>query len=162
MWRRHLGLVPNAETACLGPRSELPCENKPPTFPDIIRKLGPKMSSWKLKPISLDQIENNAVQWYSATNVSNHFQLQGVLALCEFHYCEFHYCGFSKLSRYILSKTEFDCIKPNYNCGVVGRFESASERQQAESCHRCGPKKVPAQTAKITKRHVTFIFFFKF
>ena len=33
------------------------------------------MSSWKLKPISLDQIENNAVQWYSATNVSNHFQL---------------------------------------------------------------------------------------
>ena len=28
--------------------------------------------------------------------------LQGVLALCEFHYCEFRYCGFSKLSRYIL------------------------------------------------------------
>ena len=28
-------------------------------------------------------------------------KLQGVLALCEFHYCEFHYCGFSKLSRYI-------------------------------------------------------------
>ena len=25
------------------------------------------------------------------------FELQGVLALCEFHYCEFHYCGFSKL-----------------------------------------------------------------
>ena len=24
-------------------------------------------------------------------------QLQGVLALCEFHYCEFRYCGFSKL-----------------------------------------------------------------
>ena len=23
--------------------------------------------------------------------------LQGVLALCEFHYCEFGYCGFSKL-----------------------------------------------------------------
>ena len=23
--------------------------------------------------------------------------VQGVLALCEFHYCEFHYCGFSKL-----------------------------------------------------------------
>ena len=23
--------------------------------------------------------------------------IQGVLALCEFHYCEFHYCGFSKL-----------------------------------------------------------------
>ena len=28
-------------------------------------------------------------------------EVQGVLALCEFHYCEFHYCGFSKLSRYI-------------------------------------------------------------
>ena len=25
------------------------------------------------------------------------YLLQGVLALCEFHYCEFHYCGFSKL-----------------------------------------------------------------
>ena len=25
-------------------------------------------------------------------------QIQGVLALCEFHYCEFHYCDFSKLS----------------------------------------------------------------
>ena len=61
MWRRHLGLVPNAETACLGPRSELPCENKPPTFPDIIRKLGPRMSSRKLEPISRDQIENNTV-----------------------------------------------------------------------------------------------------
>ena len=24
------------------------------------------------------------------------FMLQGVLALCEFHYCEFRYCGFSK------------------------------------------------------------------
>ena len=24
-------------------------------------------------------------------------QVQGVLALCEFHYCEFGYCGFSKL-----------------------------------------------------------------
>ena len=23
--------------------------------------------------------------------------IQGVLALCEFHYCEFGYCGFSKL-----------------------------------------------------------------
>ena len=23
--------------------------------------------------------------------------VQGVLALCEFHYCGFHYCGFSKL-----------------------------------------------------------------
>ena len=23
--------------------------------------------------------------------------VQGVLALCEFHYCEFRYCGFSKL-----------------------------------------------------------------
>ena len=23
--------------------------------------------------------------------------IQGILALCEFHYCEFHYCGFSKL-----------------------------------------------------------------
>ena len=23
--------------------------------------------------------------------------VQGVLALCEFHYCEFGYCGFSKL-----------------------------------------------------------------
>ena len=23
--------------------------------------------------------------------------LQGVLALCEFHYCEFRYCSFSKL-----------------------------------------------------------------
>ena len=32
--------------------------------------------------------------------------VQGVLALCEFHYCEFryckfHYCDFSKISRYI-------------------------------------------------------------
>ena len=27
------------------------------------------------------------------------FWLQGVLALCEFHYCEFHYCGFSKISK---------------------------------------------------------------
>ena len=26
--------------------------------------------------------------------------IQGVLALCEFHYCEFHYCNFSKLSTY--------------------------------------------------------------
>ena len=24
-------------------------------------------------------------------------KLEGVFALCEFHYCEFHYCGFSKL-----------------------------------------------------------------
>ena len=24
--------------------------------------------------------------------------VQGVLALCEFHYCEFHYCGFSNHS----------------------------------------------------------------
>ena len=23
--------------------------------------------------------------------------LQGVFALCKFHYCEFYYCGFSKL-----------------------------------------------------------------
>ena len=29
------------------------------------------------------------------TSADNH--IQGVLALCEFHYCEFHYCGFSKL-----------------------------------------------------------------
>ena len=27
--------------------------------------------------------------------------IQGVLALCKFHYCEFRYCGFSKLSRYV-------------------------------------------------------------
>ena len=27
----------------------------------------------------------------------NKFLVQGVLALCEFHYCEFRYCGFSKL-----------------------------------------------------------------
>ena len=27
--------------------------------------------------------------------------IQGVLALCEFHYCEFHYCDFSKISKYL-------------------------------------------------------------
>ena len=27
--------------------------------------------------------------------------MQGILALCEFHWCEFHYCNFSKLSSYI-------------------------------------------------------------
>ena len=31
------------------------------------------------------------------TQVIGKKTLQGVLALCEFHYCEFHYCGFSKL-----------------------------------------------------------------
>ena len=25
------------------------------------------------------------------------FSLQGVLALCEFHYCKFHYCGITKI-----------------------------------------------------------------
>ena len=37
---------------------------------------------------------------YSQKNIGDIFiakQIQGVLALCEFHYCEFHYCGFSKL-----------------------------------------------------------------
>ena len=29
--------------------------------------------------------------------VSKILKIQGVLALCEFHYCEFGYCGFSKL-----------------------------------------------------------------
>ena len=33
---------------------------------------------------------------------------------------------------------------------------------QAESCHRRGPKTVPAQTAEMTKCHVIFIVFFKF
>ena len=36
------------------------------------------------------------------------------------------------------------------------------ERQQLQSCHRCGPKTVPAQTAEITKCHVIFVVFFKF
>jgi hypothetical protein len=30
-------------------------------------------------------------------NLLPNLNIQGVLALCEFHYCEFHYCGFSKL-----------------------------------------------------------------
>jgi hypothetical protein len=37
-----------------------------------------------------------------------------------------------------------------------------SERCRTESCHRRGPKAVPAQTAEMTKCHVIFIVFFKF
>ena len=33
-------------------------------------------------------------------SVKPEFSVQGVLALCKFHYCKFHYCGFSNLSRY--------------------------------------------------------------
>ena len=33
-----------------------------------------------------------------APGFSRDINVQGVLALCEFHYCEFHYFGFSKLS----------------------------------------------------------------
>ena len=36
------------------------------------------------------------------------------------------------------------------------------ECQQLQSCHRRGPKTVPAQTAEITKCHVIFVVFFKF
>ena len=42
------------------------------------------------------------------------FVVQGVLALCEFHYCEFHYCGFSKLSRYITKKLANAILWPIY------------------------------------------------
>jgi hypothetical protein len=51
---------------------------------------------------------------------------------------------------------------------AVGRIwlgcwlEPASKHRRAESCHRCGPKTVLAQTAEITKCHVIFIVFFKF
>ena len=37
-------------------------------------------------------------------------RVQGVLALCEFHYCEFHCCGFSKLSRYTITKNLANAI----------------------------------------------------
>ena len=36
-------------------------------------------------------------QFEEAIKAPESLVLQGVLALCEFHYCEFHYCGFSKL-----------------------------------------------------------------
>ena len=39
-------------------------------------------------------------------------------------------------------------------------FLQRGERQQLQSCHRRGPKTVPAQTAEITKCHVIFIIFF--
>ena len=37
------------------------------------------------------------------------YHIQGVFALCEFHYCEFHYCSFSKtlLKIYLM---QFLCI----------------------------------------------------
>ena len=34
-------------------------------------------------------------------------QIQGVLALCKFHYCEFHHCDFFKYSRSIQLKYAF-------------------------------------------------------
>ena len=40
-------------------------------------------------------------------------------------------------------------------------WPTASKRQQLHSCHRLGPKIVPAQTAETTKCHVIFIVFFK-
>jgi hypothetical protein len=41
-------------------------------------------------------------------------------------------------------------------------MNAASKHQQLQSCHRRGPKTVPAQTAEITKCHVIFVVFFKF
>ena len=39
----------------------------------------------------------------------------------------------------------------------IHQNQRESKRRQAESCHRQGPKTVPAQTAEITKYHVIFI-----
>ena len=44
----------------------------------------------------------------------------------------------------------------------ISKEYPARERRRAESCHRCGPKTVLAQTAEITKCHVIFIVFLKF
>ena len=43
----------------------------------------------------------NAIRSASSFINSWFLEIQGVLALCEFHYCEFRYRGFSKLSSYI-------------------------------------------------------------
>ena len=64
---------------------------------------------WSCKPVvDGSPIRCNRQGWVSSSPfsypflVNLYFNLQGVLALCEFrycefHYCEFHYCDFSKL-----------------------------------------------------------------
>ena len=49
-----------------------------------------------------------------------------------------------------------------WSVDVGNTNEQRGERQQMQSCHRRGPKTVPAQTAEITKCHVIFIVFYKF
>ena len=56
----------------------------------------------KLTQIDDNILERSMHEWNHQSMTCDLFwNIQGVLALCEFHYCEFHYCGISKLSRYI-------------------------------------------------------------
>ena len=53
---------------------------------------------WDVRFVELVMVKidiNNTFDQRCELNVK--FHLQGVLALCEFHYCEFCYCGFLKL-----------------------------------------------------------------
>ena len=49
-------------------------------------------------------------------------KLQGVLALCEFHYCEFHYCNFSKHSRNICLMLFWAKIFHYCNFGIITKY----------------------------------------
>ena len=46
---------------------------------------------WKVRIQAKIVVKHNSHDVFSS-----YAKIQGVLALCEFHYCEFRYCGFSK------------------------------------------------------------------
>ena len=57
-------------------------------FKEFCKKSWKKDNAWNIKRL----VDDSFVPLSKQPSV-----IQGVLALCEFHYCEFHYCGFSKL-----------------------------------------------------------------
>ena len=54
-------------------------------------------------------------------SVKPEFSVQGVLALCKFHYCKFHYCGFSNLSRYTERPRDTRILVPEKNRAAQNR-----------------------------------------
>ena len=48
-------------------------------------------------PKCLDHVISTGHQMTNLMSNFDYLLVQGVLALCEFHYGKFHYCGFSKL-----------------------------------------------------------------
>ena len=72
-----------------------------PSWRNLVRQtwLFCLVRTWFLQALKFKMEQDKKSSLWKSIFQNRNFkiQVQGVLALCEFHYCEFHYCGFSKL-----------------------------------------------------------------